>query len=214
MDTNSFELDWDGWTTGGMDHPFTRKIGSTPTANTGPSGAADGSYYVYTEIFSGFNLNKNFDLEKIFPAGQELYGIAFQYHMYGAAMGSAVLETSANGTSWALLWSKSGNMGNQWLQAKEYVGSGQTMLRFTYRFGSSSAGDFALDDIQLGDCLTVGCVASSTGPLCIDPSGTCDPATGRCSSKADGTTCDLELETTDTCGVTLKHKMCCQKSLN
>ena len=58
-----------------------------------------------------------------------------------------------------------------------------------YTSGSDYTGDFALDDIRIGDCLTVGCVASS-GPLCIDPSGTCDPATGRCSLKADGMTCD------------------------
>ena len=34
--------------------------------------------------------------------------------------------------------------------------SGQTMLRFTYTSGASYTGDFALDDIQLGDCLLWG----------------------------------------------------------
>ena len=128
-DTSSFESDFDGWTTGGMDRSFSRWSGSTPTSSTGPSSAADGSYYVYA--FSANNYNLDFDLEKTFPAGQELYGIAFQYHMYGYTMGSAVLESSANGTSWAPLWSQSGNKGNQWLQATVYAGSGQAMLRFT-----------------------------------------------------------------------------------
>jgi hypothetical protein len=76
------------------------------------------------------NYNKNFGLEKTFPAGQEIYGIAFQYHMYGADMGSADLESSADGTSWASLWTQAGDKGDQWNQATVYAGSGQTMLRF------------------------------------------------------------------------------------
>ena len=189
MGTSSFESDFDGWTTGGMDRSFTRWSGSTPTGSTGPWSAADGSYYVYAETSGYYYMD--FDLYKAFPAGQELYGIAFQYHMYGSSMGSAVLESSATGTSWASLWSKSGNMGNQWNQATVYAlgGSGQTMLRFTYTSGSSWSGDFALDDIQLGDCLTVGCSASPNSD-CMVPGGTCDPATGRCAAYADGTTCE------------------------
>ena len=129
-DTSSFELDYDGWATGSMDRFFLRGFGSTISINTGPSSAADGSYYVYAS--GGYsNDGQNFDLQKTFPPGQELYGVAFQYHMYGATMGSAILETSADGTSWVSLWSKSGNMGNQWLQATVYAGSGQTMLRYT-----------------------------------------------------------------------------------
>ena len=92
-------------------------------------------------------------------------------------------------------------MGNQWLQASVYaLGSGQTVLRFTYTSGSSFQGDFALDDIQLGDCLTVGCSASPNNG-CMVPGGTCDPVTGRCAVYADGTTCDSE--TMDNFGVAL-----------
>ena len=127
----------DGWTTGNMGRSFTRHSGETPRKDTGPSGAAVGNYYMYAETsgatteLSARNYNMNFDLQKTFPAGQELYGIAFQYHMYGATMGSAVLECSANGTSWASLWSQSGNLGDQWNQATVYAGSGQAMLRYT-----------------------------------------------------------------------------------
>ena len=93
-------------------------------------------------------------------------------------------------------------MGNQWNQATVYaLGSGQTMLRFTYTSGGSYTGDFALDDIQIGDCLTVGCSASPSSG-CMVPGGTCDPATGRCAVYADGTTCDSE--TMDNFGAALK----------
>ena len=191
-DTSSFESGFDGWTTGGMDDPFLRTSGSTPVRamgyGTGPTGAAVGSYYVYAH--ANYNQNDKFDLQKTFPAGQELYGIAFQYHMYGSYAGYGVLESSADGTSWASLWSKSSNLGDQWNQATVYaLGSGQTMLRFTYTNQAHYLGDFALDDIQLGDCLTVGCSATPNSP-CILPGGTCDIATGRCSVVPDGTPCD------------------------
>ena len=125
--TSSFETNLDGWT----DTSFLRKSGNTPSSNTGPSAAADGSFYVYAETSSPNDNGAVFDLEKAFPAVQELYGVAFQYHMYGTSMGSAVLESSATGTSWDSLWTKSGNLGDQWNQATVYAGSGQTMLRYT-----------------------------------------------------------------------------------
>ena len=139
------------------------------------------------------NSNKDFDLEKSMGGGQELYGIAFQYHMYGAAIGTARLETisSAVGASWDQLWTKSGDQGNRWNQATVYASSNQTTLRFRYTSQNSHTGDFALDDIRLGDCLTVGCKGSSRRANerndCF-----CDRATGKCLTvpNADGTSCD------------------------
>ena len=196
MDVSGFETGYDGWATPTVhgDLPFTLASGSTPSYGTGPSSAAVGTGYIHAET-SGSGANKVFDLEKTFPAGSKLYGVAFQYHMYGSTVGNAVLESSANGTSWDWLWSKSGDLGNQWLQATVYaVSSSQTMLRYTYTSGSSYTGDFSLDDIRIGDCLTVGCSSSPNLP-CMEPGGTCDPATGMCSVYADGTPCGSE--TTD-----------------
>ena len=132
MYTSGFEGSFEGWATPTIhgDLAFTLHTGSTPSYGTGPTNAAAGTGYVHAET-SGDNSNKIFDLEKSFPVGSELYGVAFQYHMYGGTVGSAVLESSADGTTWGSLWSKSGNQGDQWLQATVYAGSGQTMLRFT-----------------------------------------------------------------------------------
>ena len=45
---------------------------------------------MYTET-SAPNYNaKTFDMQKAFPAGTELYGISFQYHKYGATIGSGL----------------------------------------------------------------------------------------------------------------------------
>ena len=152
--TSSFETDFDGWTPAPSSTSFLRISGTTPTSYTGPSGAADGTYYVYAEASS--NANTNFGLQKTLPAGEVLNGVSFQYHMYSGSwyssgMGSVVLESSADGSSWATLWSMSGNQGDQWNQALVFAGNNQKMLRFTYTTLSSyyyAYGDFALDDIR------------------------------------------------------------------
>ena len=186
-DTSSFETDFDEWTTGNGVHsrPFTRYSGSTPSIATGPQGAASGSHFVYAETSGQVQYptsSQSFDLRKTFPEG-ELYGIAFQYHMYGVNMGSAVLESSADGTSWVSLWSKAGQQSSSWLWATAFPESGHTILRYTYvpnrlvsrhatnqcnhpvalRYtsGPSALGDFALDDIRIGDCSIVGCSTDS-----------------------------------------------------
>ena len=85
--TNGFESGMEEWTTGGMDRPFIRQSGSTSSSGTGPSAAAVGNFYVYAETSYG-NHNLNFDLQRVVPGGQVLYGISFQYHKYGATIGS------------------------------------------------------------------------------------------------------------------------------
>ena len=172
--TSSFETDFDGWTTGGFGYSLTRKSGSTGSSSTGPQGAAVGSYYVYAETSSLYN--KDFDLQRTVTAGSVPH-LAFQYHMYGALMGTAILE-AYTGTSWVTAWTKSGNLGNSWRQASVTVASGATILRFkcvpkccrAYRrairvshhplpysashftrytsMHTCCTGDFALDDIQ------------------------------------------------------------------
>ena len=65
-----------------------------------------------------------------------------------------------------------------------------TLPTTRYTSGSSYTGDFALDDIRVGDCLTIGCVTSND---CFTSS--CDSTTGRCSFetvKTNGTWRDVE----------------------
>ena len=58
---------------------------------------------MYAETSSQGNYNVNFDLVKTVPAGagEEIYGISFQYHLFGTTLGTAVLESSADGKSWS-----------------------------------------------------------------------------------------------------------------
>ena len=132
--TSSFESDFGGWTTGsGSLLSFEREDGGTPSRvhGTGPSGAFDGNYYVYCEPDGGNYPYKTFDLKRTFSAGGFCGQIVFRYHMYGTHIGLVFLQSSTDGNSWNLLWSKSGNEGDSWKQATVDVLTYQTQLRFT-----------------------------------------------------------------------------------
>ena len=165
---------------------------------TGPGSAFSGTVYAYADASDALS---TFSLDKTFPTGANVYGIKFQYHMYGAAMGVAKLESSADGTNWLLMWTETGDKGDQWLQATAYtLGNSQSMLKFTYTSEAVDTGDFALDDIHVGDCLVTDCAPSPNHP-CIQPGGTCDAATGRCTLMPDGHSCDDGHSHTGTNGI-------------
>ncbi|HAA10223.1 MAG TPA: hypothetical protein DCE41_00450, partial [Cytophagales bacterium] len=145
-----------GWESGGMgdwtnntgdDFNWTARSGGTPSNNTGPSGAVEGSFYNYTEV-SGANYPSKVAImtsPAISLAGQSEAGLTFSYHMYGASnMGGLVLEASSNGSSWSNVWSRSGNQGNQWFTSdvdlSAYAG-GNVYLRFVGTSGSTWQGD-------------------------------------------------------------------------
>ncbi len=79
--------------------------------------------------------------------------ISFYYHMWGAGMGTLLLEGSKDGgIHWVPLWSLSGNQGSAW--HKQYVRldgfAGDTIqLRFTGISGPSRTSQMALDEIAL-----------------------------------------------------------------
>ena len=144
IQSNSDDIDW------------TVDANGTPSSNTGPSSAADGSYYVYVEASSPNYPSRRailnspcFDLNGVSSASFD-----FMYHMYGAAdMGTIDLEISEDdGATWASIWSQSGNQGNQWLSASvnldAYTGKG-IQLRFNRFVGSTWQADIAIDDVSL-----------------------------------------------------------------
>ena len=141
--TSSFESDFDSWTTS----TFLRNSGPTPSITTGPSSAYDGSYYVYAETTSPNYPGVEFSMYRDF--GVDVAGVSFQYSMYGAAMGTALLQGSADGGStYTTLWSNSGNQGDAWYAADVSMSgkySQLQLLKFVYTSGSNYLGDFALD---------------------------------------------------------------------
>ena len=79
--------------------------------------------------------------------------LSMAYHMYGNNIGTLeVIKHTATGD--ILVWSRSGDQGNQWNSVKVNLGvTGSTFrvyLKATHTSGFT--GDIALDDVSLTDC--------------------------------------------------------------
>lgn len=145
-----------GWTqVGGDDGNWTRDSAGTPSSNTGPSSAIEGSFYMYTEASTnGLGSNATVILESpcydLSAASSATF--SFQNHMYGSNIGSLSLEATTDDQSWSTLWSLSGNQGNQWnevdVSLDTYVGS-TVKLRFVGVTGSSWQSDITIDALEL-----------------------------------------------------------------
>ncbi|MEO1652116.1 MAG: fibronectin type III domain-containing protein, partial [Bacteroidota bacterium] len=154
----SFEADFGGWVQSGSDDiDFTRRSGTTPSGNTGPSGANDGSIYIYVEAS-----NPNFPSRVAILESPcfDLTGLSnpnfiFDYHMFGSQINSLVAEVSTNGgSSWTQIFSESGDQGNNWLSTSIDVSVYQgadVSFRFIVTTGASSSNgwqsDIALDNV-------------------------------------------------------------------
>ncbi|MEM7374761.1 MAG: S8 family serine peptidase [Bacteroidota bacterium] len=153
----SFEGGIGDWSqASGDDLDWTRRSGGTPSNGTGPSGASDGSFYMYVEASSPNFPSKNtifngpcFDL-----SGVSSPALSFSYHMLGNAVGTVLLEASTDLSSWTTVWSESGSQGSAWNSANVDLSSyaGTTVaLRFNATTGSSWQGDICIDNLALTD---------------------------------------------------------------
>lgn len=163
-----FENTLGAWSQGsGDDFDWIVNSNGTPSSNTGPSAAAQGTYYVYVEASSPNYSNKTTILNSpcFNLAGASAATFTFKYHMYGATgMGGLKLQASTNGTTWADVWTKSGNQGNSWLSASVDLASyaGNTVrLRFVGTTGTTWQGDIAVDDVALA-------TGTVTDPTCTN----------------------------------------------
>jgi hypothetical protein len=151
--TEGFENTLGQWSQNGSDTlDWTLRSGTTPSGSTGPSGAAQGSFYIYVEA-SNPNFNKVaildspcFDL-----TGQNNANLSFQYQMTGNAVGSLSVEASTGG-SYATIFTQSGDQGAAWQAANinlaAYAGD-DLQLRLTVNTTSSWQGDIAVDDLKI-----------------------------------------------------------------
>jgi hypothetical protein len=168
--TESFENGLGIWTQmSGDDFDWTRLADNTPTQSTGPSQAANGNYFLYTEA-SGNNagdiaiLQATFDFSSLINPHLE-----FAYHMYGDGMGSLHLDVH-DGNSWVSdFWmiggeqntSASDNYNTANISLSGYSGLQAVSLRFRGIRGPSEFSDLAIDQIHIaegqgGNALEVG----------------------------------------------------------
>jgi bacillolysin len=155
--SEGFENTLGAWTQDATDDfDWAVDANGTPSSNTGPSSAVQGTYYVYVEASSPNNTNKKTILNSpcfnLTSANTATF--TFKYHMYGATtMGALKLEASTNnGSTWTEVWSKSGNQGNSWLSGSvnlnSYIGN-TVKLRFVGSTTTTWQGDIAVDDVAL-----------------------------------------------------------------
>lgn len=149
-----------GWTQeGGDDGDWVNYSGSTPSTGTGPSSASEGSFYLYLEASTngtpgqiGNNATAILGSPCFDLSGATSADFSFQYHMYGANMGSLTVEATDDDLTWTSLWSQSGNLGNQWNSANidlsAYAGA-TVKLRFVGTTGPGWESDLAIDDLAL-----------------------------------------------------------------
>ena len=159
---------------------WTNQSGGTPSFNTGPSGAFDGSYYMYTEASSG-NSNKEaiMYVSCVDPLGWNQLSFVFAYHMRGTNMGSLTIDISTDsGTTWIQQWTISGNQGNQWNEVQLDLGTytQNISVRVHAQTGNGYSSDIAIDLLRFEEYPVSGCMdpfASNFDPLATIDDGTC-----------------------------------------
>jgi hypothetical protein len=154
------------WTQSSSDDiDWTRQSGGTVSSGTGPSAAAEGNFYLYTEASApnfpskvAIVTSPCFDLTAV--SDPEL---TFNYHMFGANMGSLVLEVRTSTTNWTTLWSRTGDQGNQWLQISVNLQPYATVTDARFRFrgttGSGFSSDMAVDGFEIASTTAVNTTA-------------------------------------------------------
>jgi len=143
-----FEDGMGPWTASATGLPFSRNSGGTTSTGTGPSGAVQGSYYVYTEASSPNFPSKDFYLSTSFDATGFLWAVSFNYHMTGTSVGSLELEVQDATGQWTRLWHLEGDQGSDWLEAKATIPVDAVSIRFHAVSGDSWSSDIAIDDIK------------------------------------------------------------------
>ncbi|XP_077867591.1 thyroid hormone-induced protein B-like [Saccoglossus kowalevskii] len=138
---------------------FDWNVGSSPTpsANTGPSfdhtmGNETG-HYLYIEA-SGREMGQKAIITTPFIPN-EFPGhvcVRFYYHMYGANIGTLNVYIGNHGNQFdPLMWSMTGESGNEWLKADVDVRLKDVIFMVTFEgiVGSSYLSDIAIDDINV-----------------------------------------------------------------
>ena len=164
--SESFETGLGGWCQGQLDDiDWTRQSGTTPSSNTGPASANNGTFYMFTES-SGSNNNKNASLESpcFDLSGVSGATLTFDNHMYGATMGTLKVDGSTdNGLTWTNVWTQSGDQGNQWnsstVDLTSFAG-GNVILRFYGTTGTSFTSDISIDNIKIEVVTGGGCAST------------------------------------------------------
>lgn len=150
-DVMDFESGLGTWTNSSSDDfDWTLTSGGTPSNNTGPDAASEGSQYIFTESNNPNNPNKTAWLENSFDfsAGGDAT-LEFYYHMRGSNMGSLAVEVNGF-TLWSISGEQQANSSDPFtkmsIDLSGYSGC-NTEIIFKGETGSGNRSDMAIDSI-------------------------------------------------------------------
>ena len=148
----------------GNDYDWTVHSGGTPTAAAGPSGASDGTFYLYAEGHDAPGSNRTASVEASFDfSALSAPAMQFDYHMYGTFIDYLALDVF-DGTSWTNdVWLKDrpqhSGSDDPWSTATvdltAYAGLSKVKLRFRTANLRWNAADPAVDRIQINERVTI-----------------------------------------------------------
>ncbi|WP_124980058.1 GEVED domain-containing protein [Nonlabens xiamenensis] len=210
--SQGFENGLGGWAQSTADdHDWTRTSGGTPSRDTGPTSAAEGSFYMFVEASSPYNNGRTAHLVSpcIDLAGATDPRLGFRYHMLGVStMGDLIVSISEDdGASWNQLWSRTGSQGSAWntgnVDLATYAGK-SVRLRFTGTTTNQWRGDVAIDAISVTDGATSTDTAvnlqlnfddypEETRWTLVNGNGTTVASGGTYASQADGSTLNIPI---------------------
>ncbi len=156
--SDDFESGYGNWSnvTTGDNKNWTHDSGGTPSSNTGPSTGADGStYYVYLETSSGSAYTAH---DAAILLGPTISGtnisLTFQYHMYGANMGTLAVDVLEGDTWIKDVWTITGQQhisNSVAYTAVDVDLSAYTVsqIRFRARAAGGYTGDMAIDNVEI-----------------------------------------------------------------
>ncbi|CAF1046788.1 unnamed protein product [Didymodactylos carnosus] len=131
--------------------------GKTPSIDTGPNTdhttlSTDGNY-IYLETSDGITGHKARLISPLYRKSSKTCAFTFWYHMFGETVNTLNILIRA-GTSDSLLWTLSGNQGNEWNAARVSLPQCASEFRIIVEGirGTSYTGDIALDDFRFEDC--------------------------------------------------------------
>jgi len=144
----------------GDNFDWTRDSAGTPTGSTGPSDAASGSYYMFTEASGNTGNTANLFTPCLDLSGTTNPRLTFSHHMYGSNMGTLNIDlsTDSGSTYPTNLWTQTGQV--QGANNSSYVPIsidlsayiGQTVkIRIQGVVGGGTTSDMAIDYLYVVD---------------------------------------------------------------
>ncbi len=132
--------------------------GTTPSVNTGPNGAHEGSGYVFLESSTSHPNSCFMESPQVDVSSLIKPYLTFYYHMFGASMGTLEVDVHDGSTWHNAVWSISGEQhfseSDPWTRAmvdlSQYK-STNLKIRFTGTTTTTWTSDMAVDFVQIGE---------------------------------------------------------------